>query len=74
MSACIGCDDTEWFKAYDLKEMAPQPDGTVKVTMHADGSSRIVHSMDLADRVTASYALSSAFLLILMSALASHEK
>ena len=51
MSACIGCDDTEWFKAYDLKEMAPQPDGTVKVTMHADGkeASRIVQSMDLAD-------------------------
>ena len=51
MSGCIGCDDTEWFQAYDCKEMAPLPDGTVKVTMYVDGkqASRIFKSMALAN-------------------------
>ena len=49
--SCIGCDDTEWFQAYDGKEMSPQPDGSYKVTMFVDGksASRIVKSIELAN-------------------------
>lgn len=50
-SGCIGCEDQDWFKAYDFKEFEPQPDGSYKVTMYADGkqASRFIADMSEAD-------------------------